>query len=126
MADKDFRIDLILGAKFAEGFRALDDAKRKLESVDKAADKLSTRAGAAVGTGLRAAGTAAIAAANRMSPRSKPRTWAMLSCASRLRSSDHALAASGIGSPRQSAKPTASSTLSTATEPSTLHSRALR
>ena len=69
---------------------------------------------------------AAIAAANRMSPRSRPRTWAMLSCASRLRSSDHELAASGIGPPRQSAKAAASSTPSTATAPSTLHSSALR
>lgn len=63
MADKDFRIDLILGAKFAEAFRALDGAKRKIEDVDKSAGNFSRRAGTAVGTGLRASATAAVVAA---------------------------------------------------------------
>ena len=63
MADKDFRIDLILGAKFAEAFRALDGAKRKIDDVDKSAGKLSRNAGTAVGTGIRASATAAVAAA---------------------------------------------------------------
>lgn len=63
MADKDFRIDLILGAKFAEAFRALDDAKRKIGDVDKAAGKFSAGAGNAVGGALRATAVAGVAAA---------------------------------------------------------------
>lgn len=63
MADKDFRIDLILGAKFAEAFRALDGAKRKIEDVDKSAGNLSRRAGTSVGSALRVSATAAVAAA---------------------------------------------------------------
>ena len=63
MADKDFRIDLILGAKFAEAFRALDNAKKKIGDVEKSAGRFSTGAGTAVGVGLRASATAAVAAA---------------------------------------------------------------
>jgi len=63
MADKDFRIDLILGAKFAEGFRAIDEAKRKLEGAERAAGKFS-KTGAALGSALRTAGYAGIAAAS--------------------------------------------------------------
>lgn len=63
MADKDFRIDLILGAKFAEAFRALDDAKRKIGDVDKAAGKFGATAGASVGGALRATAAAGVAAA---------------------------------------------------------------
>lgn len=64
MADKDFRIDLILGAKFAEGFRALDEAKRKLEGVDKAAGKFSRGAGNAIGTALSVTAAAGVVAAS--------------------------------------------------------------
>lgn len=63
MADKDFRIDLILGAKFAEAFRAIDQAQRKIGDVDKAAGKFSRGAGAAVGTALRTTAVAGVAAA---------------------------------------------------------------
>lgn len=63
MADKDFRIDLILGAKFAEAFRALDDAKRKIGEVEKSAGKFSRGTGNAVGTALRATAVAGVAAA---------------------------------------------------------------
>lgn len=63
MADKDFRIDLILGAKFAEGFRAIDEAKRRLEGAERSAGKFN-RTGATLGTVLRTAGYAGIAAAS--------------------------------------------------------------
>lgn len=62
MADKDFRIDMILGAKFAEGFRALEEAKRKVEAVDRATDKFG-KTGLNAGAALRTAGYAAVAAA---------------------------------------------------------------
>lgn len=64
MADKDFRIDLILGAKFAEGFRALDEAKRKLEGVDKAAGKFARGTGNAIGTALSVTAAAGVVAAS--------------------------------------------------------------
>jgi hypothetical protein len=61
MADRDFRIDLLMRAQFDQAKKALDDADRKLGSIGKTLDKVNSR-GATVGTALRGAGTAAAAA----------------------------------------------------------------
>jgi hypothetical protein len=62
MADRDFRIDLLMRAHFEQAQKALEDADRKLSGIGKTLDKVNAR-GITVGTALRGVGVAATAAA---------------------------------------------------------------
>jgi hypothetical protein len=64
MADRDFRIDLLMRAQFDQAKKALDDADRKLGSIGKTLDQVNAR-GVSLGGVLRgvAVGAAAVATA---------------------------------------------------------------
>lgn len=62
MANKDFRIDLIMRAQFAQAQAALRDADRDLKRLDKSLDGVNRR-GLSVNSALRGVGIAAAAAA---------------------------------------------------------------
>jgi hypothetical protein len=62
MADRDFRIDLLMRAHFEQAQKALDDADRKMGKLGKTLDQVNSR-GSNTQTALRGVGVAATAAA---------------------------------------------------------------